>query len=338
MRTSIVLRRKINSLARRLGWPWAPARPVKAWISPTTRCNLRCRTCAKFNGSVTFQDMSPDTYALVRRQILPGLGEAILTGVGEPFMAPLLPAMLADCERRGVRVTLTTNGLFWDEALATRLERMGARVVLSVDGADAATMETVRPGLKFDLFGENVERFARLKRQGQNADFEMFFNVVILRMNLDQLDAIAEWAARVGADCVYFSNFTAAGITDDFAEQSLERHPEIVNPVLDPVVARCQSLGLKTVRPQFLSDAAGETKRAAGGRLLQCPAPWWGVYVEADGAIFPCCQWWPPIANIHDAPFRRIWNGRAYRAIRRSVNALPLPAPCQRCVLGERAF
>ena len=338
MRFPIVLRRKLNSLSRRLKWTVAPARPVRAWISPTTICNLRCRICSKFNGSARLQHMSEETYAVVRRELLPYLGEVILTGVGEPFMAPLLPAMLDDCERQGARVSLTTNALFWDEQLASRLARMGARVVLSVDGADEETLVAVRQGLKFDRFCETLEKFGRLKRDAAHPGFELFFNVVLLRMNLDQLGAIVEWAKRLGVDCIWFGNFSATGCLDEFAEQSLETHPEIVNPALDKACAQCERLGIAYARPQFLSGGEGETKRNEGGRLLQCSVPWWGIYVEADGTIFPCCQWWPPIGNIHDAPFGKIWNGPAYREIRRGVNSLPLPPSCRRCVLGERRF
>lgn len=338
MRTSVIIRRKLNSLARRLRWTTAPCRPIRAWISPTTRCNLRCRTCSKFNGSVDFRDMSPETYAILKRELMPGLAEVNLTGVGEPLMAPLLPEMLDDAARAGAHVSLTTNGMIWDEAVAKRLVEIGARVMISVDGADADTMEAVRPGLKFGAFTENLERFADLRADAGDSGFELYFNVVMLRMNLDQLGVIADWAGRLGVDCVYFSNFGATGILDDFAGQSLERHPEIVKPVLDKVGARCDELGLRYQRPQFLSDAEGETKRAESGRLLECPLPWWGVYIEADGGVFPCCQWWPPIANIHDAPFGKVWNGEAYRKIRHDVNRLPLPESCQRCVLGERAF
>src|SRR5690554_5494327 len=102
MKKSVVIRRKINSLARRLGLPWAPARPVKAWISPTLRCNLRCRACARHISHTQFQDMSEETYAIIRRDILPSLGHVVLTGAGEPLLAPLLGQMIEDCDRQGV--------------------------------------------------------------------------------------------------------------------------------------------------------------------------------------------------------------------------------------------
>ena len=269
---------------------------------------------------------------------MPGLGGVILTGVGEPLLAPLLPAMLSDCEERGIHIELTTNGSVWSEDVFRRLARMGARVIVSVDGAKAGTIEFVRSGLKFAVLTETLDRLSRLKGERLNPAFELYFNVVLLEMNLGELEGIIEWAARLGVDCVYFSSFSATGHTEEFARQSLEALPGVVNPVLDKVCALCAQKGIRAVRPQFLSGASGETKRGGAGRLLQCPLPWWAVYIETDGSVLPCCQWWPPVGNLHDAPFGRIWNGPAYRAIRRAVNALPLPGPCQRCILGERTL
>lgn len=339
MKRSVIIRRKLNSLARRLGWEWAPARPIRAWVSPTTVCNLRCRICARFIGdAVKPRHMSDEIYAVVRREILPYVGEVILTGVGEPLLAPLLPRMLEDCERSRAHVIMTTNGTVWKDEVFRRIARMGGRVTLSVDGPDAATMETVRPGLKFETFRDNVERLGALKAEHADTGFALFFNVVLLKMNIDRLDEIVEWAARLGVDCIFFSNFSATGLTNDFVDQTLERQPEIVNPALDRACALCERHGIGFARPQFLSGSGGETKVGAGGRLLQCPLPWWAIYIEANGSVMPCCQWWPPLANVLDAPFAKIWNGPAFRKVRREVNRLPLPPSCQRCSLGDRAF
>ncbi|MCX7046245.1 MAG: radical SAM protein [Candidatus Sumerlaeota bacterium] len=428
MKRSVIIRRKLNSLARRLGWTWAPARPVQAWISPTTVCNLNCRTCGRFISHAKFQHMSAETYQIVRREIMPALGSVILTGVGEPLLAPLLPEMIADCRRYDIRPELTTNGMIWNEEIFGEIAALGGRVALSVDGADKETMEYVRRGLNYETFLKTAEGLARLKRGAResgfgardsglgawgsglgtrnselgtrNSTFEFYLNVVLLRMNLGQLGAIVNQAAQWGVDCIYFSNFGATDSPDkDFIQQSLETRPDIVNPVLDKVCAQCEAKGIRFSRPQFLSGAEGETKRAQGavpssefrvpsskdqvpssefrvpsskdqvpsaefrvpspesrtpnhesqipnpeprtpnpGRLLQCALPWWAIYIEADGSVFPCCQWWPPIANLRDAPFARIWNSAAYREIRRTVNRTPLPGACRRCILGERRF
>ena len=340
MRKRIIVRRKLNSLSRRLRWERALARPFQAWVSPTTRCNLRCRTCSKFDGSMgKFRDMSEETYAVIQREIMPYLGEVTLTGAGEPMMAPILPKMLDDCERYQVRPKLITNGTVNDETLLRRLVRMGSELVVSVDGADEETLKYVRPGLKFSDFCETLENIARLKKELKTPGFDYIFNIVMLRRNIDQLEQIVDWAARLNVGCIFFSNFRAIDHPDKtFAEESLEKHPGIVSPVLDSAIRKCESLGIHSVRPQFTSDGDAATKKSKNGRLLNCAAPWWGLMIEADGSIFPCCQWWPPIGNIHDKPFAQIWNGPEFREIRRSVNALPLPPSCQQCILDARRF
>ncbi len=342
-RPSIIIRRKINSLARRRGWTWAPARPIKAWISPTTVCNLNCRTCGRKISDVTIGHLRPETYAIIRRDLLPGLGHVILTGVGEPLLAPLLPEMIDDCRRRAIRIEMTTNGTIWKEEVFKPLSKMTARVIVSVDGARRETLEAIRCGIPFDAFRKNVERVAQLKRRAGNADFELFFNVVLLKDNLSEINEIVRWGAELGVNCIYFSHFNAEGHTDEFADQTVENHPERVAPVLAEATALCDSHGIKYLCPLNRESGGGGAPAAPppsveSCRLGQCALPWWAVYIEADGSVLPCCQWWPPIANLHDTPFGRIWNGPVYRSIRRTVNRRPLPGPCQKCILGERVF
>ena len=339
MKPSVVFRRKINSLARRLGWSWAPAHPIKAWISPTTRCNLRCRTCARHFSHSRFLDMSEETYGIIRREILPGLGHVVLTGAGEPLLSPLLGRMIEDCDRQGAFIEMTTNATIWDEAIFQRLARCRARVIASVDGAAAETVEYVRPGLDHGVFLENLDRLAAVRAGAQGEKFQFYFNVVLLRRNLEELEAVVELAHRLGVDGIWFSNFSAAGHTGDFAEESLEHDPDVLIPALDRAAQRCEALGIPYLRPLAACHCHVDAACAGdGGRMLQCPLPWWAVNIEADGSVLPCCQWWPPVANIHDAPFGVIWNGSAYRKIRQTVNRVPLPEPCRRCILGERRF
>jgi len=109
------IRRKMNSFSRRMGWTWAPAMPHRGWICSTTRCNLKCRTCAAHGPHIEHtpsdhEDMRPEVYERVRREVLPGLREVCISGAGEPFLAPVFYELLDDLLKSNKHATVVTNG------------------------------------------------------------------------------------------------------------------------------------------------------------------------------------------------------------------------------------
>lgn len=66
-----------------------------------------------------------------------------------------------------------------------------------------------------------------------------------------------------------------------------------------------------------------------------CFDPWERFMVRADGEVFPCCQsqTFPELTlgSIHKQSFEDIWNGDAYRSMRRTINTDNPPPVCAIC-------
>jgi radical SAM protein with 4Fe4S-binding SPASM domain len=115
--------------------PRRAPRPVVVW-AVTKACNLRCVHCyasADPNAApneLTFQEGCA---------LLDDLAEfdvpAVLFSGGEPLVRSDLFELMAHAHDRGLRLTLSTNGVLIDEATADRLAGLGLRYVgISLDG------------------------------------------------------------------------------------------------------------------------------------------------------------------------------------------------------------
>ena len=332
-----------------MSWTWAPAMPFRGWITSTSRCNLRCNTCYSHgpgqpDDDSKFEDMRPEVYERVRREILPGLQEICLSGVGEPFMASVFYQLLDDMLVDNKRVAVVTNGTILRPEYIERLVRSPSVIMVSIDATTADVMERMRPGARFDRVMEFMRTVKALADRSKHPGFEFQLSFVVTRSNLEQMSDCVEMCHRFGGTLVYFPSFVVDGRTDEFARtESLRDKPEIVMPHWQRAHQRGLEMGV-TVLPMIFDckDRSEEEWRRHksdlydGDRIRQCPLPWWSVFIEVDGTIKPCCAFNPPLGNLLERPFREIWNGPMFRALRQKVNTPTMPEACKHCFIQER--
>lgn len=345
-----VIRRKINSLARRTRCTWAPARPLNAWVVVTNRCNVQCRICPihgpeRHLDPEQMVDMKPEVYERVRRELMPGLQWVYAAGLGEPFIAPIFYRLLEDFLPAGKRLFVVTNGTIISKEAIARLVRSPSSITLSLDGTTPAVLEYIRNGVKFDRVIAFLEAVKAARERHGHAGFHLGIGYVVTRTNLGQMRDAVELAHRFGVNTVSFSNFSVPGRKDAFRHESLTNAPDLVLPRWTEASRRAAELGIAVPSIYFECEGQSEPDRKRhqptkydGNRLKSCPMPWWNVYVDVDGTVRPCCAYpaSTSMGNILRQPIRRIWNGPGFRELRRTVNTPHMPDPCRRCFLPCR--
>ncbi|MCX8037616.1 MAG: radical SAM protein [Candidatus Sumerlaeia bacterium] len=343
-----ILRRKMNSLARRLNWSWAPARPVWGWLVPTSRCNLACKTCpahAPVHGTDPnyWSDMKPEVYARFREDVLPSLRILHISGDGEPFFAPKFEEMLDDILDGRREVTIVTNGTIIRRRAIERAVKNPVTFRVSMDGSTNETNFANR-GVKLDRILEFLHTVKTIAATGAHPRFLVQISYVVLRSNLHQMTEAVELAHRYGVKEMCFGNFVTDDRTDDYARrESLFGCPEEVLPYWQRAHDRGRELGVHVYPMSFDCKDRPEAEQRKhkpdlydGERIRQCPHPWWSVYVEADGRVKPCCVYHWFMGNILEQPLWKIWNGPKWRALRRIVNTPRMPDVCRSCFIQTR--
>jgi molybdenum cofactor biosynthesis enzyme MoaA len=119
-------------------------------------------------------------------------------GVAVLAVVPPLPAR---ARRAGhADVHLATNGVLLDAERVDRLIDLGVTsVMVSLDGASAATNDRVRLGGRFEQVVANV-RAARARRAARGADLRIGLSTVVGRGNRQELAALARLCASLGID------------------------------------------------------------------------------------------------------------------------------------------
>lgn len=76
------------------------------------------------------------------------------------------------------------------------------------------------------------------------------------------------------------------------------------------------------------------------GNASACMVPWYNVYIDAKGRVYPCCFLTATehvMGNIFDAFFNEIWIGAGYREFRHWIaNNRPGLRGCSTCPKNDR--
>jgi len=168
--------------------------PVSGSIELTKRCNLRCVHC--YNGGIDEKgrdDLPGEAWMNIIDQITEaGCIFLLITG-GDPLIRPDFPELYLYARKKGLVVTVFTNGTLLNErAMNAFRESPPSLVEISLYGATEKTYETVT-GVKgsFRRCMEGIEMLLK-------ADIHIVLKTVILRENLDEFQEIRDFAKSRG--------------------------------------------------------------------------------------------------------------------------------------------
>ena len=338
-----------------------PPTPRELQVEVTAACNLRCRMCLvryqppvdRVSGTISFEsfrDLVDD---------LPGLETLTLQGLGEPLLVPHLVDMVAYASARGVRVGFNTNGTLLTAEKAERLVRAGLGWLhVSVDGATAATYESIRDGSRFDRVRRGVAAIVDARRRLGEDRPEIQIVFVAMRRNHHELPDLVRLAASWGVDRLRVQNLSHSfsDVGDSGGEDSgdgdgsgfgairaftageaLWAGPE---PEAEESFAAARrlagELGVDLRLPQLEEVAKPRAEGTPG-----CDWPWQSAYVTHDGRVQPCCMIMGDravLGRLSEHRFSTLWRGEAYRRFRAGLLGGDPPDVCRGCSLYRGVF
>lgn len=210
-------------------------------------CNLSCPSCRASNYAA--DEVTRLKYdALQERVILPMLKHTqvvTITGSGDPFASKnfrRLMERLGGEEYSNLKFHIMTNGMLFTPREWERFPALHGRVnilSISLDGASAATHETLRRGARWDVMKQNLSFAGELRSQGLIDAFHLSF--VVQAENYHEMGEMIALAERIGADGVYFGRITNWGTfsANEYKQKAvfLPEHPEhgrFIEAMADP--------------------------------------------------------------------------------------------------------
>ena len=330
--------------------------PSHIWIEPTTRCNTRCLTCGHYFSDFG-NDMLPEVFEKIEKQVLDHVNRVDLIGYGEPLISKIFLQILNSCVKRGIKISTTTNGLLLTEDLIEKLVVSNVDLIISIDGTTPEVFNSIRPKIKFDRIIKALKMIKKYNRKYSNSDSNLFVNMVVVKRNMHQVADMVELANEFGVKrIIYFNCWADKNSEQIIASEIPTKHPELLKHNFSNVRPLAAKYGIEIFAPDFFFSSNNTCgKKTDSTSLIQtesidklfphyCYLPWNYAYFNVDGHVFSCCLMGHSIGNVLKNSFDEIWNGNKYNHLRRVIHSNNPPLHCKTCnlpnglTLGNQKF
>ena len=304
-----------------------PFLPVHLDIEPNNTCNFRCPHCQVTYWNKERAYLDRGRFGEILDQF-PGLIRVKLQGMGEPLLNKDLVGLLREGVARRAEMSIISNGSIYSDELAGELMTLGSTLItFSIDGATAAVFERIRAGSSFEKVKENIARYARARGGAPNPVLAAW--TIVTRDNVEELPGIASLTASLGLDHLTIQTFLSDWGKNEMQDRTdpvrVELESERLRASLEGAAARAREsgLGISVVSHDYYSSER------------PCRWPWTSAYIAANGDVVPCCIIADAdtvrMGNVFEEDFGSIWNGAAYRELRRRIRENDLPDYCRSC-------
>ncbi|HEY6553683.1 MAG TPA: radical SAM protein [Vicinamibacteria bacterium] len=313
-------------------------RPLYLKVKLIFGCNLRCQMCNHWRVP------RPDQLTTARLQEV--LGEVAALGGrkvhftgGEPALRPDLEDLVAHASAVGLRATLTTNGTLFTRERARRIVQGGLRGVnVSIDSPVEAVHDAIRgvPG----SWAKAVEGAKNLRKEAHRGKLGIALNTVVTRLNWATLADLPRLAEKLGARAIRL--LPVDEHTGSALRPSLDDIRAYNREVAPLFAERARRAGLIQSEGEAYPFGYGpdHARVSARGeyalgyyRTNPCFAPFTHALLDHEGCVYVCCmtRGGPRLGDVKTQSFREVWEGAAYREVRRTLTTGAKLAPCARC-------
>jgi radical SAM protein with 4Fe4S-binding SPASM domain len=251
--------------------------PLSGSLDLTRRCNLRCVHCYLGGGSGLQGEKEREMSTGRILSIIDEITEAgclflLITG-GEPLIREDFPEIYAHAKKKGLLVTVFTNGTLLNEKLLGLFGELPPQVVeISLYGASASTYEKIT-GVR-----GSYERCISAVRKLLSMGINVRLKTILMTLNSQEFGEIEDLAREFGVkfrfDAAIFPRFNG-----DKTPLSLRvsSHDAVEKEFSDPDRARGWA--------RYIERFQGQ---APSSKLYNCGAGVTGFHIDACGRLQPC--------------------------------------------------
>ena len=293
-------------------------KPRMIQLEPTKNCNLSCYMCIRKDVSEN-ASMSLALFKKIITRDFHYRHFLLLYGQGEPFLVQDLFKMIRFERDLGNYVTTVTNGTIIDRDICQKLVDSELNMLrISIDGASAATYDSVRKGANFSEILENVD-FLVCYLGKKRVKPRLAITFMALKENYHDMPGMVSLASDLGIPCLEIKDlppYCDSPIKPLCVE--IEKDPELKHDVQETV----RKLEVEARRRNI---CVIRTKLHSLGRTWKCMNPWFKTFITSEGKVAVCSKLSTSpslvVGDLTRSAFDEIWNGPAYGAVRNSLNA-----------------
>jgi MoaA/NifB/PqqE/SkfB family radical SAM enzyme len=306
--------------------------PEHVVIDLTNRCNAGCVACWTYAPTLEKQARPPASWysqelsiesvkALIEDLKELGCQRVRFTGGGEPFLHPDILKAIQLVKESGMQLSITSNGLQFDEKILSSLLSVGAgELSLSLWAATGKTWKALHPSKSEKDFWRIVNMARDLKFHCP--DFQLSILNVVSSLNVDEIDSLYDLSCAIGADSLYLTLVdsmpgTEFLLLDSSQKQNAKERVERIKMRSETLERRLKLDGVDGFLRRLQSQDSSGNYDSEAVEKIPCYMGWYFSRVLANGEVCPCCRGVDyPMGNLNETSFLKIWASEAYKKFR----------------------
>ena len=275
--------------------------PFALSIEPTTACNLSCPACP--SGLKSFSRPTGKIDLAFHETIIASLKKSVFYinyyFQGEPFLHPQFLTLIKTAKAANIYTATSTNGHFISDKNALAIVDSGLdRLIISIDGLTQETYASYRVDGELNKVISATKSLIEAKKKRGSAKPYLIFQLLVLKTNEDQIDALNDLAKTLGVNEVRFktAQFYAYENGNELMPSN-EKYSRYIKK----------------------RDGSYRVKYYGGNH---CWRMWSSSVITWDGKVVPCCfdkDAQHALGELKTEGFDAIWNGATYQQFRTAV-------------------
>jgi tungsten cofactor oxidoreducase radical SAM maturase len=173
----------------------------KVYLELTGACNFECKMCFRHSFAEPLGDMSDALVDRIKRCLatLPNLEKVVFGGIGEPLMHPRLAELITYVKKRGIHVTVSTNGYLLGDFTDCFVDNQVDRLVVSVESGDIGHPQEA-------VLWDNLRNLVKKRNQKKSYRPFICLELVVSKANIHDLTTLTPLIRDAGIHEVAMSN------------------------------------------------------------------------------------------------------------------------------------
>jgi len=289
--------------------------PSFIMVEPTNACNIHCPLCPVGSNVMKRKKgfMDVEKYRGLIDEVSGFVREIVMNFAGETLLHPQIGEMIEYAERKGINVTIGTNGTI--DKTEEILKAGPSEVLFALDGLTEETYSKYRRGADLTTVKNNLRKLTAEKKRLGLSKPNIVLQFVVMKDNEHEIDGIMELGREYGVDEVAYT-------------------PVIINDFFSTDKSDLISVYLP-------ENSQYRQYKRAGTRILErkptlCVWAFQAV-VLFNGDVSMCCfdfdGKYTTGNAFEEGGFLGVWNSRTYRKFRANIIRRKFDL-CRRCDLS----
>ena len=280
----------------------------------TLRCNFQCRHCGSRAGKARGEELTlPEAKKMVAG--LSSLGcERIIFAGGEPLLRRDILEISQEANRRGMRVSLISNGFLVPEKIGLLEEMDLYSLGLSLDGLEATHNYLRNNARSFERVIKSIEAIKK-----KDLFLDLYIITQVNKLMLPEIRKLYDLISDLGVSGWQLQLTNDMGRAEDLKNIMLSR--DQIREVLDFILEKREKGVLKI----YSADDLGYYYRGEF-EFQGCPAGLTNVGIKANGDVLPCLSMQKSDVyiggNLKERPLANIWNDPKFAVVNRQPKKL----------------